>query len=58
MTEPAAGPPKPCVYIHVNHKQILGALVGAHALRRFSDNVDKFDIKLIEHKDYTFFLEK
>jgi hypothetical protein len=58
MTEPAAGLPKPCVYIHVNHKQILGALVGAHALRRFSDNVDKFDIKLIEHKDYTFFLEK
>ena len=43
------------MFIHVNHKQILGALVGAHSLKRFSNNKDKFDIKLIEHKDQKFF---
>lgn len=58
MANTGTGGPKPCVFIHVNHKQILGALVGAHSLRRSSDNKDKFDIKLIEHKDYKFFLEK
>lgn len=44
--------PKPCVFIHTNHKQILGAHVGERALRRFSDNKDKFDVKFIETKDY------
>ena len=41
-----------CVFIHTNHKQIVGALVAQHALRRFSTNNDKFDVRIIELKDY------
>jgi len=44
-----------CVFIHTNHKQILGAHVAAHALRRYSCHNDKFDVKFIELKDYPFF---
>jgi hypothetical protein len=51
----AEADPKPCVFIHVNHKQYLGALVGAHSMRRFSSHNDEFDVKLIEHKDHAFF---
>jgi hypothetical protein len=50
--------PKPCVFIHVNHKQILGAYVGERSLRHFSENNDKFDVKFIETKDHDFLLAK
>ena len=43
-----------CVFIHTNHKQIVGALVAEHALRRNSRHNDKFDVRIIEHKDYPF----
>lgn len=46
---------KYCVYIHTNHKQIVGAYVARHALRRYSKNNDKFDVKFIQLKDYPFF---
>ena len=46
--------PKPCVFIHVNHKQILGAHVGERSLRHFSQNNDKFDVKFIEIRDHPF----
>ena len=52
------GGSRPCAFIHVNHKQILGALVGAHSLKRNSANADKFDVKLIEHKNHAFFRDK
>jgi hypothetical protein len=45
---------KPCVFIHVNHKQILGAHVGEKSLRYFSSNNDKFDVRFIETKDHCF----
>jgi hypothetical protein len=38
-----------CVFIHTNHKQIVGALVAAHALRRNSRHNDRFEVRLIEH---------
>ncbi len=44
--------PKPCVFIHTNHKQILGAHVGERALRRFSAHNDEFDVRIIEARDY------
>ncbi len=44
-----------CVFIHTNHKQIVGALVAAHALRRNSRNNERFDVRIIHHKDYPFF---
>ncbi|MCX2981149.1 hypothetical protein EYC98_09760 [Halieaceae bacterium IMCC14734] len=45
---------KPCVFIHVNHKQILGAHVGERALRHFSANNDKFDVRFIDTRDHPF----
>jgi hypothetical protein len=44
-----------CVFIHTNHKQIVGALVAEHALRRNSRHNDSFDVRIIEHRDYPFF---
>jgi hypothetical protein len=52
------GRSKPCVFIHVNHKQILGAHVGERSLRHFSRNNDKFDVKFIETKDHPFLLAR
>jgi len=46
---------KPTVFIHTNHKQWVGALVGQHALKRNSQNADKFDVKIIAHRDHAFF---
>lgn len=49
---------KPCVFIHVNHKQILGAHVGERSIRHFSENNDKFDVIFIETRDHPFLLAK
>ena len=43
---------KPCVFIHTNQKQYLGALVSMHSMRRNSRHADEFDVKLIEYKTY------
>lgn len=48
---------KPCVFIHTNHKQYLGALVSAHSMRRNSRNPDAFDVRLIEHEKYLSFFD-
>ena len=42
------------VYIHTNHKQKLGALVSRYSLLRNSRNSDKFDVRIIDTKDYAF----
>lgn len=44
-----------CVFIQTNHKQMAGAKVAAHALRRFSQNNDKFDVRIIDMNDYPWF---
>ena len=46
---------KHCVFIQTNHKQITGAIVAKHALRRYSSNNDKFDVQIIDSRDYPFF---
>ena len=38
---------KPCVFIHTNEKQYVGALVAQYSFKRNSPNPDKFDVKLI-----------
>ena len=43
---------KPCVFIHTNQKQYLGALVSMHSMRRNSRHADEFDVKLIEYETY------
>jgi hypothetical protein len=52
----AAAPasPKPRVYIHVNHKQILGAIVGRYSLEKHSAHADKFDVEFIEVRNQPF----
>ena len=46
-----------CVFIHTNAKQMLGAKVGCHALKRNSLNADKFDVRIIDKDDYPYFDE-
>lgn len=45
---------KPTVFIHTNHKQIVGALVAEYSMRRNSKQPDAFDIRIIQTRDYPF----
>ncbi len=45
---------KPCVFIHTNEKQWLGAVVAAHALRRHAADPGGLEVRLLEAKDYPF----
>lgn len=42
------------VFIHTNEKQIIGAIVAAHAMRRNSRRPDAFDIRILKAEDYPF----
>jgi len=44
-----------CVFIHTNHKQIVGARVAAYALHRNSARPDAFEVRIIHTEDYPFF---
>ena len=46
---------KACVFIQTNHKQITGALVAEHALRRYSEHNDRFDVRIVDTREYPFF---
>jgi len=46
---------RPNVFIHTNHRQMLGAIVSQYSMKRNAANPDEFDVHLIEHKDYDFF---
>lgn len=46
-----------CVFIHTNPKQIVGAIVAEHALRRSSKNNDKFTVRIINTIDHPFLRE-
>lgn len=43
------------VFIHTNAKQMIGALVSAHSLKRNSASPDRFEIKILQREDYPFF---
>src|SRR4030095_11598670 len=43
-----------CVFIHTNPKQMLGAIVAEHALRRNSKHNDRFDVRVINTDDHAF----
>jgi len=49
---------KPCVFIQTNHRQLLGALVSQHSLRRRSARPDMFDVRIMQLKDHPFLLER
>ncbi len=46
-----------CVFIHTNHKQIVGAKVAAHALRRNSRHNDRFDVRIIHSEEHPWLKE-
>ncbi|CAN5202298.1 hypothetical protein BH10PSE7_BH10PSE7_13880 [soil metagenome] len=48
---------KPCVFIHTNEKQILGALVSEYSFKRFASNPGAFDVRLIETKSYPWLMQ-
>jgi len=43
------------VFIQTNHKQYTGAVVAEHAIRRYSQHNDQFDVTIIDCRDYPFF---
>lgn len=48
---------KPTVFIHTNHKQITGAIVSAHSLKRGSATPDEFDVKILDIREHSYFSE-
>ncbi len=50
--------PKNTVFIHTNAKQLLGAYVGAYALRRNSASPEAFEVRVLERESYAFFDKK
>ncbi len=45
---------KPCVFIHTNHRQTVGAIVAEYALKRNSAHPDKFDVRVIHTDEHPF----
>ena len=48
---------KKTVFIHTNSKQMVGALVGRHSLKRNSADPDSFDVQITAQEDFPFFQE-
>ena len=46
---------KNTVFIHTNAKQMVGAIIGRHSLKRTSADPDAFDVKIISREDFPFF---
>jgi hypothetical protein len=49
---------KPTVFIHTNHKQMLGAIMSRYSLQKNSAHPDEFEVKFIEVKDYPCMLDR
>ncbi|MCB9831010.1 MAG: hypothetical protein H6807_00945 [Planctomycetes bacterium] len=49
---------RPTVFIHTNHKQIVGAKVSEYLFRANSKHADRFDIELIYTEDHAFIKER
>jgi len=45
------------VFIHTNDRQMLGAIVSRHSLRRNSAAPDRFDVQILRREDFPFFEE-
>jgi len=46
------------VFIHTNHRQMVGARVAAYALKRNSANPGAFDVRIIHTDDHAFLAER
>lgn len=49
---------KPTVFIHTNHKQMLGAIMSRFSLKKRSQHADKFDVRFIEVNDHPCMVER
>ncbi len=49
---------KPCVFIHSNHRQMVGAIVSKYSLVRNSPNADRFDVRILDTADHPFLRER
>jgi len=43
---------KPTVFVHTNHRQLLGARISAYSYKRNSRRPDLFDVKILQIDDY------
>src|SRR5688500_13281001 len=48
---------KPCIFIHTNEKQIIGALVSKYSFERFASKKNAFDVKLIDTREFSAFFK-
>jgi hypothetical protein len=48
---------KNTVFIHTNGKQLVGAIVSQHSLKRNSSSPEAFDVKILQIEDHAFFKE-
>jgi hypothetical protein len=51
-------PDKPCVFVHTNHRQYVGALVSAYSMRRNSRHADRFDVRILHTESYPWYRER
>jgi hypothetical protein len=49
---------KPCVFIHTNHRQLVGALVSSYSLARNSGHSERFEVRILHTRDYPFLQER
>jgi hypothetical protein len=45
---------KPVVFVHTNDKQLLGALVSQHSMRRHSRDPERFEVRILNTRDHRF----
>ena len=49
---------RPCVFIHTNHRQNVGAIVSRYSLKRNSACPDNFDVRIIDACDQQFMRDR
>jgi hypothetical protein len=49
---------KPCVFVHTNERQMIGALVSQYSVQRNSRNADKFHVRILHTDDHPFLRAK
>jgi hypothetical protein len=45
---------KPTVFVHTNHRQMVGALVSQYSIRRNSTHADQFEVAILHTQDHPF----
>jgi hypothetical protein len=47
-------PSKPCVFVHTNHRQLVGALVSQYSMRRNARHPERFDVRVLHTDEHPF----